>query len=84
MSKFCVVLAGHDKVTDGSRTNTCGRKLKAHHYKHKLQKTKNLPKTWAFNGKSLKISDKKKGKNNILDFEDFEDFRGKKEQKYCS
>ena len=36
-----------------------GTKSKPQLYKHKLQKTKDLPKTWGLRGEQLKISDKK-------------------------
>ena len=38
---------------------------KPHHYKHNLQKTKELPKTWGFKGNSLKISEEKRAKTSF-------------------
>ena len=44
---FYVVLAGHDMVTDAGRASTFGRIFNSLHYKRKVQKMKDLPKTWA-------------------------------------
>ena len=30
-----------------------GENSKPHHYEHKLQKTKDIPKTWCFNGENF-------------------------------
>ena len=32
-----------------------GGNSKPHHYKHKLQKTKDIPKTWGFNGEIFEV-----------------------------
>ena len=32
-----------------------GENSKPHHYKHILQKTKDLPKTWGFNGEKFEL-----------------------------
>ena len=37
-----------------------GANSKPHHFKQKVQKLKDLPKTWVLTGKSLNISDEKK------------------------
>ena len=43
--------------TELSRAGTTS---KPHHYKHKLQKTKDLPKTWVFRGKQFEDFRRKK------------------------
>ena len=43
---FYVVLAGHNKVSDEGRATTCRRKFKAPSLQTKVQKTKDIPKTW--------------------------------------
>ena len=37
-----------------------GANSEPHHYKQKVQKTKDIPKTWVLMENNLKISDKKK------------------------
>ena len=43
---FYVILAGHDMRTDAGRATTCGRKIKAHQCKQKVQKMRDIPKVW--------------------------------------
>ena len=58
MFNFYVNFAGQDMVTDAGIVSRAGANSKPHHYKHNLQKTMDLPKTWGFNGE--KISDEKR------------------------
>ena len=44
-----------------------GENSKPHQYKHKLQKTKDFPKTWGFNREKFEDFRQKKSKNIILD-----------------
>ena len=60
MFNFYVVSAGHDMVTGTGRATTCGRKFKAPWLQTKVQKMKDLPKTWVLTGKSSNISHEKK------------------------
>ena len=46
MFNFYVVSAGHDMVTDAGRATTCRREFKAPWLQTKVQKMKDLPKTW--------------------------------------
>ena len=57
---FYVVLAGHDMVTDAGRATTCRCKFKALHYKQKVQKTKDIPKTWVLMGRQFEEFRRKK------------------------
>ena len=60
MFNFYVVLAGHDKVNDAARATTCKRKFKAPSLQKKLQKRKDLPKTWVLTGKHFEEFRRKK------------------------
>ena len=51
--KFYVVLAGDDKATGADRATGCRRKLKAPSLQKKVQKMKDLSRTWVLTGKSL-------------------------------
>ena len=53
---FYAVLAGHDVVTDASRTTTCRRKFKAPCLQRKVYKMKDLSKTWVSTGKQFEDS----------------------------
>ena len=55
-----VVMAGHDMVAEASRATRCRCKFKAHHYKHKVQKTNDLSKTWVLTGKQFEDFTRKK------------------------
>ena len=44
-----------------------GANSKPHHYKQKVQKTKDIPKTWVLMAKQFEDFRQKKNKNNILD-----------------
>ena len=59
MFNFYVVLASHDKVSDGGRATSCRRKFKAPSLQTKSTKTEGPPESMGFNGKSSKSSDKK-------------------------
>ena len=61
MFNFYLDLAGHDMVTEASRTTTCMRKIKPHDYEQKVQKMKDLSKTWVFKGKQFEDFRQKKG-----------------------
>ena len=63
MCNFYVDLAGHDMDGDAGRTTTCRRKIKPQDNKHKLWKTKDLPKTWGFNGEKFEDFRRKKTKH---------------------
>ena len=73
MSNFYVVLGGHNKVSDAARVNTCRLKFKDPSLKQKVQKKKNLSKTWVsrklpfedFNGKRNKINFKPRLNNPV-------------------
>ena len=56
MFNFDVILAGHDMVTDAGRAATCRRKCKAPCLQTKVQKMKDLPKTWVLTGKQFEDS----------------------------
>ena len=58
MFNVYVVLEGHDMITDAGRSTTCRRILKLHHFKQKVQKTKDISETWVSTAETLKISDK--------------------------
>ena len=45
-----------------------GANSKPHHYKQKVQKMKDLPKTWVRTGKQFEDFRRKKNRNIILDF----------------
>ena len=53
MFNFYVVLAGHDIVTDTDRATACRCKFKAPRLQTKVQKMKDLPKTWVLTGKQF-------------------------------
>ena len=53
MSTFYVVMTGLDMVIDAIRAITCRRKFEAHHYQQKVQKMKDLPKTFVLRGKQF-------------------------------
>ena len=63
MFNFYVVLAGNDKVTDAGRATTCRRKFKAPCLQTKLQKLKDLSKTWVLTGKRFEDFGRKKDQN---------------------
>ena len=60
MFKFYVNLADHDMVTDAGRTTMCRRKFRAHHSKQKVQKMKDLPRTWVLTVKQFEDFRRKK------------------------
>ena len=66
MFNFYVDLAGHDMVTDASGTTTCWRKIKPHDYEQKVQKMKDLSKTWVLKRKQFEDFRQKKDRNIIL------------------
>ena len=66
MFSFYVLLTGHYMVTDAGRTTTRRRKIKPNDYKQSY-KNEGTFENMSFNRKSLKISDQKKTRNNILD-----------------
>ena len=59
MFNFYVDLPGHDMVTDTGRATTCRWKFKAPWLQTKVQKKKDIPKTWVLTENNLKISDEK-------------------------
>ena len=61
MFNFYVVLAGHDKVNDANMA----AKSKAHQYKPKVEKTKDIPKTWVFTGKQFEDFRRKKNTSSL-------------------
>ena len=67
MFNFHVVFAGHDTVTDAGRATTCRRKCTAPCLQTKVQKMKDLPKTWVLRGEQFEDYRQKKNKNIILD-----------------
>ena len=50
---YYVILAGHDMITDTGRAAMCRRKFKAPWLQTKLQKIKDLSKTWVLSGKQF-------------------------------
>ena len=55
MFNFNVLLAGHYMATDACTTTTCMRKIKPHDYEQKVQKMKDLSKTWVLKGKQFAL-----------------------------
>ena len=68
MFNFYVVYAGHDTVTDVGRATTRRRKFKAPSVQ-KVQKMKDLPKTWVLTGKQFENFSPKKIKKSSLRLE---------------
>ena len=68
MFNFYVVLACQDKLIDAGRATTCRRKFKAPSLQTKVQKVKDLSKTWVITVKQFEEFRRKKNKNTILDF----------------
>ena len=66
MFNFYVDLAGHDLVSETGMTTTCRRKIKPHDYEQKVQKMKDLSKTWVLKGKHFEDFRQKKDRNDIL------------------
>ena len=67
LSNFYVVLAGHDTVTEtGTGQPRAGAYSKSHDYKQKVQKTKDLLKTWVLTGKQFQNFPRKKSQTPIL------------------
>ena len=63
MFNFYVVLTGHDMVTDAGRATTCRRKINAPRLRTKVQKMKNLSKTWVLTEKQFEdFSEREKNK----------------------
>ena len=62
MFNFYVDLVAHDKVTYTGRATTRRRKLKAPRLQTKVQKIKDLPKTWVLTGKRFENFRPKKSK----------------------
>ena len=60
MFNFYVDLAGHDLVSETGMTTTCRRKIKPHDYEQKVQKMKDLSKTWVLKGKHFEDFRQKK------------------------
>ena len=60
MFNFYVVSAGHDIVTDTDRATTWRCKFKAPRLQTKVQKMKDLPKTWVLRGKQFEDFRRKK------------------------
>ena len=67
MFNFYVVLAGDYKVTDAVTDNTCRCKFKAHHYKQKVEKMKDIAKTWVLRGKQFEVFRRKKEQKYFFD-----------------
>ena len=63
MFNFYVVSAGYDMVTDAGRATTCRREFKAPWLQTKVQKMKDLPRTWVLTGKQFENFRPKKIKN---------------------
>ena len=61
MFNFYVDLAGHNLVSDAGTTTTCMRKIKPHDYEQKVQKMKDLSKTWVLKRKQFENFRQKKG-----------------------
>ena len=61
MFNFYVGLAGHDLVSGAGTSTTCRRKIKPHDYEQKVQKMKDLSKTWVLRGKHFEDFRQKKG-----------------------
>ena len=66
MFNFYVVSAGHDMVTDAGRATTCRREFKAPWLQTKVQKMKDLPRTWVLTGKQFENFRPKKSKIPVL------------------
>ena len=62
MFNFYAVLAGHDTITEAN----IAAKFKAHHYKQKVEKTKDIPKTWVLMGKQFADFRRKKRTETLL------------------
>ena len=60
MFNFYVLFAGHDVVTDAGRATMRRRKFKTPSLRKKVQKMKDLPKTWVFMGKQFEDFRRKK------------------------
>ena len=60
MFNFYIILAGHEKLSDADRVTTYGPKFKAPSLKQKVQKMKDLPKTWVLTGQQLEVFKRKK------------------------
>ena len=67
MFNFCEVFVGRAMVNDAGRAGTCRRKFKATWLQTKVQKMKDLSKTWFQRENSLKSSDEKENRKKILD-----------------
>ena len=66
MFNFYVVSAGHDMLTNAGRAATCRREFKTPWLQTKLQKMKDLPRTWVLTGKQFEIFRPKKSKIPVL------------------
>ena len=62
MFNFYVDLAGPDLITDAGGAAKCGRKLNAPWFQNKVQKMKDLSKTWVLTGKQFEDFRRKKEK----------------------
>ena len=65
MFHFKVLLAGHYMVTDAGTSTTCRRKIKPHDYEQKVQKMKDLSKTWVLKGKQFEDFRQKQGQKDF-------------------
>ena len=59
MHNFNVVLIVHEMATDTDRATMCRRRFKAPSLETKVQKIKDLPKTWVLTGKEFEDFRKK-------------------------
>ena len=57
---FYVILAGKNIITDASSTTTCRCKTTADDYNQKVQKKKDLPRSWVLTGKQVEDFRQKK------------------------